>query len=175
MKDGRSIERPYEFQCIIVMGKVWLAMVSTKWDLATEPGVQKKHGNVRGESMDHKSLRQRVLLYGLDEYFGLWNIIFFVNGGVGYGRARLPQWVQEQALQIIKELADDNLIVAGFPSSATESGFEALEIEPDQLVSWVKSEWDQLEYTPSIGDIVWFNLTPEGERIAKELEQNREA
>lgn len=112
--------------------------------------------------MDRDFSIDDILPIGADDYIGLWEIVAYVNGGSA-GGSKVPDWVQARTLQLVQELSAKKLVEPGFP---VEEGFKVLDPVPEDLVAWIKSEWDQLGHTPSISDITWFRLTPEGQAIA---------
>jgi len=80
--------------------------------------------------------------------------------------------LQRIALKAIKTLLESSLIRAGFPRRGG-SGFDAWDLPTDQIVERIKQDWNKLGQEPTIGDVVWFVSTTEGDRaLAEGQERN---
>lgn len=123
--------------------------------------------------MDFTSAHKSILLLGLSDYIDMGGVIFRVIGGGYIFTNPLPTGVQEQALQVLKDLLQEDLVEAGIPHFRRED-FEAWNLSTQEIIKRINSEWGQLGRTPIVGDIVWFRLTSRGEKIAKEIEQQEQ-
>lgn len=144
-------------------------------------------------------LHKDILLCCSDDEVGLWEVVWnvtrdLVNQQPGGGellskmaprpwdaelgaqlaerkRAIDPNLVREKVLHIVRDLLDAGLIDAGFP--ADHGRWESWNLSPAETMSRIEAEWDALGHPPTIGDIVWFVSTIEGDRVlAKDAERN---
>lgn len=112
-------------------------------------------------------LYRSILLSCADDYTGLWEVIRDVKGS--YEHAALAN-VRQITLMVVKSLLERGLIRAGFPKR-DGSGFEEWDLSLDQTMLRIEQEWNELGREPTIGDIVWFATTLEGDRVLTEGEE----
>lgn len=99
-----------------------------------------------------EELKAALLEECKDDHVGLWSVIFDVKTTF---KDKNPVKVKEITLQVIKDLLDAKLIVAGFPTKDGRN-FEAWDYSTEEIISRISSEWDALGTEPNLGDIVWF-------------------
>ena len=78
-----------------------------------------------------------------------------------------PKKLQQQTLDILHDLLDAGLIVAGMPGDGQWIG-TGWDLPPAAIIARIRTEWDALSYPPSVGDIVWFKSTAQGDRALHE-------
>ena len=75
---------------------------------------------------------------------------------------------QKQVLNVISELIYENLILPGEPTD--EGGeFDSWKGTNEEKIQRIKKEWDSLGKPPTMWEIVWFDITPKGQEVLKEL------
>jgi hypothetical protein len=107
---------------------------------------------------------REVLLEGLEDWHGLWWICGYFEHLPG------PMERRRRTLEFVRELLDSGLFEAGFPTR--DGCFEAWVLTPPEAVVKIDAEWTALGTDPSLGDVVWFNLTEAGEREAKRIKES---
>lgn len=108
-------------------------------------------------------LRHELLEDLTDDYVGLWDV----------ARRVKREWsleddseIRATAMTLLSDLIEDRLIAPGI--ARNDGGFDNWEIEPEEAVGRIRLEWETLNATPSLGDIAWFAITPQGERLVRE-------
>jgi hypothetical protein len=79
-----------------------------------------------------------------------------------------PKKLQQQTLDILHDLLDAGLIVAGMLGEEGEWIGTGWELPPAVIITRIRTEWEALGHQPTIGDIVWFKSTAQGDRILHE-------
>jgi hypothetical protein len=121
-----------------------------------------------GRTRDMNRAEREVLLRGLDDYVGLWEV-FSVT------RRELPETdgssIRRAVMEVVSNLLEKGLMRAGFPTRG--GGFDPSDETPEETLTRIEHEWDRLGREPDVGDIVWFDLTEEGEARARDLARAR--
>lgn len=115
------------------------------------------------------STKNSVLMECCEDYVGLWSImrsIYRDNPNINSGEAR------EQALELIKELMQNELIQPGMFTK--KYNFRLWNLSFKETIARIEVEWNALKREPNIGEIVWFISTEKGERQIKEQVKNDE-
>lgn len=100
-----------------------------------------------------------------DDYTGLWEIIRSVRRILGIYD---PEEIKHIILKMVLEFLKLNFIIVGFPLK--EGGFSKWEGAPTQLIKQIKENWETIGNDPDPGDVIWFNITKEGEAELKRLQ-----
>lgn len=116
--------------------------------------------------MELQDIHKDILTECADDDVGLWSIIWRVNQGPYASDAKLPEWVRQKTIQIVRDLLQDQLVEAGNPNGPK---FQQLSSSVNETIAFIEREWDRLGKTPNIGDICWFRATRAGEKLAREL------
>lgn len=94
---------------------------------------------------------QVVLDHCADDYAGLWLAVaelrMATGGAIDFRRI----------LDILYGLLRSGLLQAGFPTP--DGGFEPWPLAPEEALSRIEDEWQELGRDPDIGEIVWFMTT----------------
>jgi hypothetical protein len=118
-------------------------------------------------------LHEDVLLSCYDDATAIAQITLLVNGR-GYSKYQpLPAGIRDKTLMIVKDLLEEGLILAGFPGDVR---FEEWSVNIEQTLGKIAREWDEIRekgLEPGIGDIVWFDTTKKGIRLAQEIIKRR--
>lgn len=109
-------------------------------------------------------LERNILLSCNDDYTGLWEAIRDAEDA--HAQAT-PEDVQRITLEAIAGLLEKGLILAGFPRRGGV-GFDAWDLPNDQIIKRIEHDWNALGQEPTIGDVVWFVSTIEGDRLLAE-------
>lgn len=114
-------------------------------------------------------VHESILLVGLSDYIHMGDFPFRVLGRGYKSDKPLPEGVREQSIHVIRDLLEAGLIEAGMPAYR-DIDFAKWNFLVEEIVNRIETEWDQLGHEPLVGDIVWFRLTPLGEKVAREIE-----
>lgn len=74
--------------------------------------------------------------------------------------------IRATAMTLLSDLVEDGLIRPGI--ARNDGGFDEWELDPEEAVDRIRREWETLNSAPSLGDITWFAITPQGERLVRE-------
>jgi len=119
--------------------------------------------------MQLSEVHKEILVECASDDVGLWEIIARVNHE-GYSKFDILPGVREKTLEIIRDLLSAGLVYAGFPRNDGKN-FEISPMSPNQTMKHIESEWDKLGHMPTLGDIIWFRATPNGKKIATEIQK----
>lgn len=108
-----------------------------------------------------------ILIEGLDDSIGIWEIAAVVRGELPRPDDRA---VRAASLEIVEDVLEEGLMRPGFPTR--EGAFEALQKTPRETLERVEREWDELRRDPDVGEGIWFDLTEKGEEYARMLEES---
>lgn len=112
-------------------------------------------------------LKDRLLLDMHDDDTGLWWAIGIAEEI--FDAKELE--VKEPFLKAIYELLSEGLIVAGVPKLVNDERkivFEDWGMEPKATVERIATEWKNLKRTVSLGDIVWFITSENGNKYIED-------
>jgi len=101
-----------------------------------------------------------ILLEGLHDHIGLWSLLWH------FQELPDPAVRRRETMALVEELLGQGWFEVGFPTSDGR-GFEPWNSAPDVSIARINKEWDALGQEPNIGEIVWFNLTSNGEMEAR--------
>ena len=110
-----------------------------------------------------QTMKADILAYCNDEPCYLAFIIGIINDYIN-----LENNEQLKVLKIIEELLNEKLIIAGLPEGDNWI-FTPWKDNVKEIIKKIKKEWDELNREPSLWDIVWFDITPKGKEVLKEL------
>ncbi len=110
------------------------------------------------------AIEREILLRCSDDYTGLWEAIRAVQRSDPKATSKE---VQQVTLELIAGLLQKDLILAGCPRR-DGSGFDAWNLLNAQIVKRIEQEWNELGQEPTIGDVVWFVSTTEGDKVLAE-------
>jgi hypothetical protein len=110
--------------------------------------------------------RTEILLEGLDDYIGIWEIAFVMDESLpGTEKSE----VRAASLDFVKEVLESGLMEPGYPR---DGRFRALDGSSSEILARVRHEWDDLSGDlPDVGEGMWFNLTEEGRVYAHRLDE----
>jgi len=114
-------------------------------------------------------IHKEILKLCADDDTGLWLIIKRVAEDA-YSIVSVPDWVRQKTMEVIRDLLENELIVAGNPNGPK---FQPLFSSVPETMTYIEQEWAKLGKTPNIGDVCWFRATPPGEQLASELQRHR--
>ena len=77
-----------------------------------------------------------------------------------------PAAIRDLALRTIDEGLTSGLLVAG---DVTADGFHAWDLGPAAAFERIRAAWLDAPDVIPVPDIVWFDLTPEGEALAQQI------
>lgn len=100
----------------------------------------------------------------VDDYEGIWRLARMVKDALG---TEDLDTVREVTLKLVGDWLSADLIRAGIPHGY-DSGFNAWSEHSEEAAARISAEWRELGLLPSLGDIAWFSITPEGERLVRE-------
>ncbi|CAN5894848.1 hypothetical protein BH23ACT11_BH23ACT11_27200 [soil metagenome] len=101
------------------------------------------------------------LLY---DYEGIWRLARMVSKAIG---TEEPATVREVTLKLAKDWLVTGLVRAGAPNGY-DPGFSAWPEEGEEAAARIAAEWSETESLPLLGEVTWFAIAPEGERLVKE-------
>lgn len=113
--------------------------------------------------MDLDSIQSTVLVEGLDDYVGLWELAKQVR------RAEpdvTSDEVRQGVLAGLEPLLTSGYVQAG--QLTEEGGFDPWPLAPAEALRRIDAEWRQLDGDPNIWEICWFRNTERGDRIAEQ-------
>ncbi|CAN5843238.1 hypothetical protein BH23ACT11_BH23ACT11_06490 [soil metagenome] len=100
----------------------------------------------------------------LHDYEGIWRLARMVSEAIGTAE---PGTVREVTLKLAKDWLVSGLVRAGAPNGY-DSGFSAWPEAGEEAATRIAAEWSETERLPHLGEIAWFAITPEGDRLVKE-------
>jgi hypothetical protein len=115
--------------------------------------------------IDLDEIQREVLLEGLEDIVGLWEIAKMVREAMGEVTTDV---VRVDSLRRIKPLLVHGFIEAG-ASPYEKAEFEPWSMTAEQALSRIDTEWRRLGRDPNIPDICWFRNTEKGSAAAQEL------
>lgn len=123
--------------------------------------------------MDLEPIHKTILSDCLNNYVGVWEIIREISEEEFF-LSKLPEWVQSKAIQIIREMIEDDLIEAGTIKKIefNKYVFLPLTMGVDELISHIENSLEKEGHMPPFGIICWFRATPKGEQLALDLGLN---
>ena len=121
--------------------------------------------------MKLQNIHQEILMLCADDYTGLWLVVRTISKDA-YPLDAMPDWVRQQALKVIKDLLQTELVEVG-NFEAESFKFQPLLLSAEETISYIQREWDELGRAPTIGDICWFRATPAGEKLARQFLASR--
>lgn len=111
-------------------------------------------------------LERDILQACSEDDVGLWEAVR--HGQRNFPHAS-PDEIKQVVLSALRVLLTARLIDAGLPvARGTSYDIVSWNLPADQAIERIRQEWDELGGEPTIGDIVWFVSTTEGERVLAE-------
>ena len=111
-------------------------------------------------------LEREILQACSEDDVGLWEAVR--HGQRNFPHAS-PDEIKQVVLSALRVLLTARLIDAGLPvARGTSYDIVSWNLPADQAIERIRQEWDELGGEPTIGDIVWFVSTTEGERVLAE-------
>lgn len=105
---------------------------------------------------------ERIFFEDLSEdYEGVWAVADRVRDALGVEE---PAAIREVALRLIHEWLASGVITAGLPNGDAP-GFEPWLEQGEAAAMKIAAEWHDTQRLPLLGEIAWFSLTPEGEKL----------
>lgn len=107
-------------------------------------------------------LQREVLAELEDDYVGVWEIAHLAEEELG---TTDPGEIQELVREVVSNMLMHGWIEPGYATD--EGGFEPWPEEaPGRTALKISEELEALGRRPALGDVVWFNLTSYGEKVA---------
>jgi hypothetical protein len=92
-----------------------------------------------------------------------WTSLYFIPAFVReYYRYKDLESVKKTSLEIIKNLLEEELVVAG--DLSLDNTFTPWNLSIDKILKRIKSEWDNLDKELYMYELVWFDLTEKGKK-----------
>ncbi len=111
-------------------------------------------------------LERDILQACSEDDVGLWEAVR--HGQRNFPHAS-PDEIKQVVLSALRVLLTARLIDAGLPvARGTSYDIVSWNLPADQAIERIRQEWDELGGEPTIGDIVWFVSTTEGDRVLAE-------
>lgn len=120
-----------------------------------------------GRAKTRSTTEKEILLEGLDDYLGLWEFVASIRDESNTDDAGE---IRRRVLALVRGMLDEGLARAGFPTR--DGHFDVVEMNTEDTVARISREWDELGREPDVGDIIWFRLTDEGIRLARDIEES---
>lgn len=117
------------------------------------------------ESITLKPVEARLLEECAEDWMGLWAFVWSVREEMGMED---PEARREATMKIVSRLLNADLIRPG--GVARDEGFHPSGESAEEVLERIEREWDDMEGEPTIGDIVWFDLTEKGEEFVRKLD-----
>jgi len=109
-------------------------------------------------------IQRELLLEGLDDYVGLWEVARDLRRFLG---ELPPEKIRELAMMKLRPLLQEGLILPGFPAEGGE--FAAWDCDVDEAIDRINAEWRQLGRDPNVWEICWFKNTEKGDALARTI------
>ena len=132
-------------------------------------------------------LHKAILISCSDDYTGLWEIIRDVQRVFNNANA---ETIREKTIATLHDLLSAGLIQPGFPKPPDGRTFEpwvfylndektrkldrVVTRSIDEAIDLINKGWDVLGREPSLGDIVWFTVTEQGNQQLRDLQSTSE-
>lgn len=116
------------------------------------------------ESITLKPIEIRLMEECAEDWAGLWSFIWSVREEMGVSD---PAERRKATMEIVSRLLAAGLIRAG---DIADEGFRPSSESSEEVLERIEREWDSMDGEPTIGDIVWFDLTEEGEEYVRKLD-----
>lgn len=100
-----------------------------------------------------------------EDYEGLWELSDMVADALESDSVSV---VREVTLRLVSEWILAGYVRPGMPRGY-DSGFYAWSIPPAVAVEKIAREFRHLDRLPGLGEIAWFDITPDGERRVEKL------
>ncbi len=117
------------------------------------------------ESITLKTVEVRLLEECAEDWMGLWAFVWSVREEMGIEELAERR---KATMTIVSRLLNAGLIR---PGCITKEGFQPSHESTEEVLERIEREWDELEGEPTIGDIVWFDLTEKGEEYVRKLDR----
>lgn len=114
---------------------------------------------------------ERVFLEDLaEDYEGVWTLADRVRAALG---VEDPAAVREVALRLVHDWLASGWILPGVPK-CDSPGFEPWPERREEAAMKIAAEWREAGRSPLLGEIAWFSLTLEGEKLLEERPASRQ-
>jgi hypothetical protein len=110
--------------------------------------------------MTRIDLREELLDRGLDDILQLFEVVSVVARYVGIGRHDEPAIIAP-TLDAIRDLVEPGWAIAGNAVQDT-NGYAVInswKLTPAEVIARIEKDWGELKGPPSLGDVVWLELT----------------
>lgn len=108
------------------------------------------------------NLERLTLVRCADDHTGLWEIIRDVRSSLPDATAGE---IQTKTLEILESLLQQGLIQAGFSLGRK---FDPWLFSVRDTLDRIRTEWDAHGRDPSLGEVAWFSITPNGTERLKQ-------
>lgn len=115
-----------------------------------------------------EKLKKYALLMCSDDVYFMTNLVYLVWEHNNYQQDIKRSKLQEDTLELIKELIDEKLIKV-FRVSATEHS-EIEDKSTDEIIEYIQNEWNRIDRNiPIENEVAWFEATEKGEIEASKI------
>lgn len=111
--------------------------------------------------MNQLKIKEKLLVESCEDYVGIWTIIWELRQESLENDELL---IREKTVEILRYFLERKLIDIG--NFDRDGKFVVWDLQSNQVIERIESEWNQLGREPNIGDIAWFVATEKGEEIA---------
>jgi hypothetical protein len=105
-------------------------------------------------------VQREILLFGLDDWVGLWVVADFVRESL---QTPTAEEVRQTAIQLLRPLVDGGYMEAG---TLTSTGFEAWR-DQGTAVDRIDGLWKRIGRDPNLADNVYLSNTTRGDAAAR--------
>jgi hypothetical protein len=123
--------------------------------------------------MNLSAIEIKILRECLDDYVSIWNVMKLIYPGIPAANS-IPEWIVRDAFNAINNLLRRRLIVAGkLDAKNKEKEFTVIDQSIEETIKHIEERQKEYNSTPlSFGFAYWFQLTEEGEELARGLDLN---
>jgi hypothetical protein len=110
------------------------------------------------------------IVEGTEDYVGLWEIIHEF-------RAKYPETnqkqIQKMTLEAVREILDTGFMQIGMFDNGRDLEYKIWNLDIDDSIHRIETEWNELGRVPSIGEIAWLITSDKGEEEARRILSER--
>lgn len=116
-------------------------------------------------SKDRADKLEREFLGDLrEDYCGIWELADLIEEELGTGDTTV---IRESTMDVVRDMLARDLMLPGL--ALNDGNFSPWSMAPFEAADKINAEWEALGRTPTLGEGVWFDLTPTGEAYAERL------
>lgn len=112
------------------------------------------------------AIQRELLLEGLDDFVGLWEVATIVRASLGDVS---PDLIRDTSMRSVRPLLLGGYWAAGDSPYATKNKFREWDVSGEEAAERINREWRQLGKDPDLLEICWFKNTALGNKVATAL------